>query len=121
MTRPSNQHPSPDQILESCIEKIREEFADRIPIVRAYPVRDFYPILEESGMHIRYVVETAAAEDSVDPDTYGELEDRTRDLLLYSGYFRDRKDVISVRVISEERLRTLPGIEYPDRWWPEKG
>ena len=113
MRRRSEQLPSPDQILDACLEKIREEFARRIPIVRAYSMRGG-ALLEESYLYVRYVVETAAIEDAVDMDTRNELETRTRDQLLFSGYFRERRDVVSVLLVSEERLRL--NCLYYERW-----
>ena len=110
MRRRSKQQPSPAEILETSMEKIREEFADRIPIVRAYFIRGG-SLLEESELFIRYVVETAATEDSVDSSTRKELWERTRDELLSSGYFRERRDALSVLIVSEERFQKF-GNDY---------
>ena len=88
--------------------KIKEEFADRIPIVRACYIPRSGP-LEEAYLDIWYVVETRAMEDAVDLGTNRELWERTRDELLFSGYFRDRRDVLTVKVVSEERLEEERG------------
>ncbi|MCC6695259.1 MAG: hypothetical protein IT365_06485 [Candidatus Hydrogenedentes bacterium] len=97
------------------MKKVTEEFKKRIPIVRAYFMRGS-SVLEDSELYIRYVVETAAIEDSIDSHTYAELTERTRDELLFSGYFRERgQDVLSVLVVSEERLQNERN-DYYLRW-----
>jgi hypothetical protein len=118
--RRSKQMPSPDLMLEAAMEKVRKEFSVRIPIVRAYFIRGG-STLEDSRLDIRYVVETAAAEDSVDSSTYKELWDRTRDEVLASGYYRERRDALSALVVSEERFRKF-GNDYYIRGgrWPEE-
>jgi hypothetical protein len=104
LRRRKERTPPQNEIIEACIKKVREEFKDRVPVVRTYfsKGKSFYGA---PTLRIEYFVETAAMEDSIDSKTYRELQDRTRDELLFMGYFRERKDEVSVLVYSEERVK----------------
>lgn len=104
--KPANGQPgigpkSSDQLVQTCIDRIKEEFADRIPIVDTFFSRY---VVDQQRLEIWYLVKTAAIEDSIRNDIREALRVRTRDELLYSGYFRDRHEAVSTRVASEERL-----------------
>lgn len=93
--------PDPRQIVDACIETIKAEFLDRVPIVETCVVPGICP----NDLNIWFVVETAAEEDAITSESYTAVQDRIRDVLLLSGYFRERPEtVVWTRILSKERM-----------------
>jgi hypothetical protein len=95
-----------DELLRKCVEKLTAEFADRIPICRGTYSHRSLP-LEPANLEIWYIVQQAATEKAAHGDgRFESLNTRTREELLYSGYFRNSRETLCVRLLSEETLAT---------------